>query len=184
MKANDMKRVLLLVLLIVSLVELDWERSRIYFLSSLAALVLVVWSEILRCRATKGFAREASPPAEGVSPPAFMAYPQHARYQVDHFARVEPTAAPVGEEVVMHNNSAWKEPIALAHVVWRKDKTSAVSKKGRPTHMRIIATAVLVCSLASSVFAIENVVTATHGTITKIDQTAKTIFKLTGHAAT
>jgi hypothetical protein len=41
--------------------------------------------------------------------------------------------------------------------------------------MRIIATAVLVCSLASSVFAIEHVVTATHGTITKIDKAAKTI---------
>ena len=41
--------------------------------------------------------------------------------------------------------------------------------------MRIISTAVLVCSLASSVFAIEHVVTATHGTITKIDKTAKTI---------
>jgi len=41
--------------------------------------------------------------------------------------------------------------------------------------MRIIATAVLVCSLTLSVFAVENVVTATHGTITKIDKTAKTI---------
>lgn len=41
--------------------------------------------------------------------------------------------------------------------------------------MRIIATAVLVCSLASSVFAIEHVITATHGTITRIDKTAKTI---------
>jgi hypothetical protein len=48
MRANDMKRVLLLVLLIVSLVELDWERNRIYLLSSLASIALVVWSELVR----------------------------------------------------------------------------------------------------------------------------------------
>ncbi|MGB8063857.1 MAG: hypothetical protein WCF26_18330 [Candidatus Sulfotelmatobacter sp.] len=40
--------------------------------------------------------------------------------------------------------------------------------------MRIIATAVLVCSLTSLVFAVGNAVTATHGTITRIDRTAKT----------
>lgn len=40
---------------------------------------------------------------------------------------------------------------------------------------RIIGIAVLVCSLALSVFAVEKVVTATHGTITKIDTAAKTI---------
>jgi hypothetical protein len=45
-----MKRVLLLVLLIVSLVELDWERNRIYLLSSLASIALVVWSELVRRR--------------------------------------------------------------------------------------------------------------------------------------
>lgn len=36
-----MRRVLLLVCLIVSLVELDWERQRIYLLSSAASLLLV-----------------------------------------------------------------------------------------------------------------------------------------------
>jgi hypothetical protein len=41
--------------------------------------------------------------------------------------------------------------------------------------MRIIGIAVLVCSLASFAFAVENVVTATHGTIAKIDRAAKTI---------
>ena len=41
--------------------------------------------------------------------------------------------------------------------------------------MRIIGLAILVCSLVSFVFAIEDVVTATHGTVTKIDATAKTI---------
>src|SRR5579863_10408406 len=46
--------------------------------------------------------------------------------------------------------------------------------------MRIIRVAVIVCSLTSFVFAVENVVTATHGTITKIDRTAKTIVVKTG----
>ena len=49
-RLNHMKRVALLVLLIVSLVELDWERARIYLFSSLASLVLVVWSELVRRR--------------------------------------------------------------------------------------------------------------------------------------
>lgn len=41
--------------------------------------------------------------------------------------------------------------------------------------MRILAIAVIVCSMITSVFAVENAVTATHGTITKIDRAAKTI---------
>jgi hypothetical protein len=41
--------------------------------------------------------------------------------------------------------------------------------------MRIVGIAVLVCSLTSFAFSVEDVVTATHGTITKIDATAKTI---------
>ena len=49
-EGNHMRRVLLLVCLIVSMVELDWERARVYFLSSLASLLLVVWSELLRLR--------------------------------------------------------------------------------------------------------------------------------------
>jgi hypothetical protein len=45
-----MKRVLLLVWLIVSLVELDWERYRIYLLSSIASLLFVLGSELKRRR--------------------------------------------------------------------------------------------------------------------------------------
>jgi len=41
-------------------------------------------------------------------------------------------------------------------------------------HLRIIGIAVLVCSIATIAFAVEPVVTATHGTITKIDEAAKT----------
>lgn len=44
-----MKRVLLLVCLIVSLVELDWERYRIYLLFSIASLSLVLHAEWVRC---------------------------------------------------------------------------------------------------------------------------------------
>lgn len=43
-----MKRVLLLVCLIVSLVELDWERDRVYLLSSIASLSLVLCAERMR----------------------------------------------------------------------------------------------------------------------------------------
>lgn len=49
-RAIDMKRVLLLVFLIVSLVQLDWERDRIYLLSSFAALLLMLWTEWSRRR--------------------------------------------------------------------------------------------------------------------------------------
>lgn len=49
-------RVMMLVCLIVSVVELDWERDRIYLLSSLASLVLVVWSERLRRQKQKATA--------------------------------------------------------------------------------------------------------------------------------
>src|SRR5579862_1587003 len=41
--------------------------------------------------------------------------------------------------------------------------------------MRVMGIAFLVCSLVASVFAVENALTATHGTITRIDRTAKTI---------
>ena len=41
-------------------------------------------------------------------------------------------------------------------------------------NMRIIGIAVLICSITSFAFAVEPVVTATHGTITKIDKATKT----------
>lgn len=94
MKANHMKRVLLLVCLIVSLVELDWERYRIYLLSSLACLVLVVWTEVVwRRTAEKTITPEVLTTAEGVSAVARVAYAHHATYQAD-FQKVEPTVAP------------------------------------------------------------------------------------------
>lgn len=52
-----MRRVLLLVCLIISLVELDWERDRIYLLSSLASLSLVLNGERMRLRKLRGTVR-------------------------------------------------------------------------------------------------------------------------------
>jgi len=45
-----MKRVLLLVCLIVSLVQLDWERDRVYLLSSIASVSFLLVSELIRRR--------------------------------------------------------------------------------------------------------------------------------------
>ena len=49
--------------------------------------------------------------------------------------------------------------------------------------MKIIGLAILVCSLVSYGFAIEDVVTATHGTITKIDKATKTFAVKTADGA-
>jgi hypothetical protein len=49
-EGNHMKRVLLLVCLFVSLVELDLERDRIFLMSLLASLLFVFWNELLHRR--------------------------------------------------------------------------------------------------------------------------------------
>lgn len=53
-----MKRVVLLVCLIVSVVELDWERQRIYLLSSVASLLLVLYGELMPRRKVQRVATE------------------------------------------------------------------------------------------------------------------------------
>jgi len=53
-----MKRILLLVCLIVSLVELDWERGRIYSLSAIASLLLVLYGELIGRRRVQRVAAE------------------------------------------------------------------------------------------------------------------------------
>jgi hypothetical protein len=50
-------------------------------------------------------------------------------------------------------------------------------------YTRIIGIAVLVCSITIFALAVEDVVTATHGTISKIDKTAKTIAVKTADGA-
>ena len=53
-----MKRILLLVCLIVSLTELDLERERIFLISSLASLLLVLCTELVRRRKARRVAAE------------------------------------------------------------------------------------------------------------------------------
>jgi hypothetical protein len=68
-----MKRVLLLVCLIVSLVELDWERYRIYLLSSMASLSFVLGSELTRRRRVQQVATERPfKTGEGVPSKAYV----------------------------------------------------------------------------------------------------------------
>lgn len=61
-----MKRVLLLVFLFVSLVELDWERGRVYLLSSIASLFFIVWSERMSRRKAQLFPRPMQEPQDAV----------------------------------------------------------------------------------------------------------------------
>jgi hypothetical protein len=67
---DHMRRVLLLVCLIVSVVELDWERQRIYLLSSAASLLLVLYGELMPRRkvqkvpAERGFKPPQDVPSE------------------------------------------------------------------------------------------------------------------------
>ena len=86
-----LKRVLLLACLIVSLVQLDWERERIYLLSAIASLLLVFYSELMRRpqaqRAPIGTAFQAS---GGVSAEVFVAASPTAGDQ-------GPTSASAGE---------------------------------------------------------------------------------------
>jgi hypothetical protein len=93
-----MKRVLLLVWLIVSVVELDWERYRICLLSSIASLLFVLSRELSRRRRVQQVATErAIKTGEGVPSEADVAGSPHTDYQADYFEKVEPTSAAVGE---------------------------------------------------------------------------------------
>jgi len=75
-----MKRVLLLVCLIVSVVEFDWERYRIYLLFSIASLALVLHSELMGRRSVRGTSAEkecdtksrASSGAHATDPPGLV----------------------------------------------------------------------------------------------------------------
>ena len=95
---NHMKRVLLLVCLIVSLVELDWERNRIYLLSSIASLLFVVGSELTRRRRVQKVATErAFKTSEGAPSEAYVAGSPNTDYQAGYFEKVEPTSATIDE---------------------------------------------------------------------------------------
>lgn len=101
-----MKRVLLLVLLIVSLVELDWERDRIYLLSSLASLSLVVWTELLRRRKVqKATAVGALTTGDVASPEPCLACLPHPHDRAHRLERIEPTASAKEEVALVRSNS-------------------------------------------------------------------------------
>jgi hypothetical protein len=68
-----MKRVLSLVCLIVSLVELDWERYRMFLLSSIASLLFVLGSELTGRRRVQQIAPErAFKTGEGIPSEAYV----------------------------------------------------------------------------------------------------------------
>ena len=97
MKGDPMKRILLLVCLIVSLVELDWKRYRIYLLSSIVSLLFVLGSELTRRRRVRRVATErAFKTGEDVPSEAYIAGSPNTDYQANYFEKVEPTSAAIG----------------------------------------------------------------------------------------
>jgi hypothetical protein len=100
-----MKRVLLLACLIVSLVELDWERYRIFLLSSIASFLFVLGSELTQRRRVQQVATErAFTTGEGAPSEAYVAGSRNADYQAEHFEKVEPIGAAIGEVASCRNN--------------------------------------------------------------------------------
>jgi hypothetical protein len=98
-----MKRVLLLVCLIVSLVQLDWERDRVYLLSTIASLLLIVSSELMRRqKVQKAIAAGTLTSDEGV---ASVAYSQRPCHRTDHCEGVERPTIATGEVAFMRDNS-------------------------------------------------------------------------------
>jgi hypothetical protein len=93
-----MKRILLLACLIVSLVELDWERYRIFLLCSIASFLFVLGSELTQRRRVQRVATErAFKTGEGIPSEAYVADSPNTDDQPDYFEKVEPTAAAIGE---------------------------------------------------------------------------------------
>jgi hypothetical protein len=79
-----MRRVLLLVCLIVSVVELDWERKRIYLLSSVASLLLVLYGELMRRpKVQRPPTERAFKTAEGVPSEVYVAASPDTDNQAD-----------------------------------------------------------------------------------------------------
>jgi hypothetical protein len=86
-----MKRVFLLVLLIVSLVQFDWERDRIYLASSIVSTLLVVWCERVRChKFQEASAVEAFTTGESVSVVLANSGPSHDQAGVVGVDRTTP----------------------------------------------------------------------------------------------
>lgn len=84
-----MKRVLLLVCLIVSLVELDWEHDRIYLFSSIASLLFVLGSELTRRRIQRVASERAMNTGEGVSSRVYVGGSPNSDYQAGYVEKGE-----------------------------------------------------------------------------------------------
>lgn len=74
-----MRRVLLLVCLIVSVVELDWERDRIYLLSSIASLLLFLYQRTDESSQSpkSSYSTSVQDRGEGVSSEAYVSDSLH-----------------------------------------------------------------------------------------------------------
>ena len=94
---NNVKRIMLLVFLIVSLVELNLEPCRLYLLCSIASLLLVFGNELKRHRKVqKGTTERVIKTQEGFSSETYVAYSLHLQRLKDRFEKVEPTSAVIG----------------------------------------------------------------------------------------
>jgi hypothetical protein len=88
-----MKRILLLVFLIVSVVQLGLERYRLYLFLSIAFLSLLLRSESARHHRVHTLATErAGQPAESTPLEAHVADSLHADSREDQFERLESTS--------------------------------------------------------------------------------------------
>jgi hypothetical protein len=92
-----MKRVLLLVCLIVSVVELDWERYQIYLWSSIASLLFVLSSELMRRRRVRQVTAVRALAGEGVPSKAYVAGSTNTEDQADYVESARPISATIGD---------------------------------------------------------------------------------------
>jgi hypothetical protein len=100
-----MKRIMLLVFLIVSLVELDLERYRLYLLCSIASLLLVSGSELKRHRKVQEETIERIIKThEGFPSETTVAYPPHPHHPDERSETVQPTAAVMQEVARLRDN--------------------------------------------------------------------------------
>jgi len=113
-EGNRMRRVLLLVCLIVSMVELDWERARVYFLSSVGSLLLVVWSELLRLRkAQKTTTAEELRAEQMVLPEAQLVLPNPQNHAATGAGKDAAVSAEKGTRVAIYSTEDAR--ISVAH---------------------------------------------------------------------
>lgn len=100
-----MRRVLLLVCLIVSLVELDWERGRIYLFSSVASFLLVLYSELMRRRRIQSVGEGVFKTGQDIVPSeVYVSGSLPADNRAQHIENGPPSAAIQGV-VLMQDNS-------------------------------------------------------------------------------